>query len=116
MVAAPVLNEGRDGTKLTAVIPAKYRASRDRRAPNFTSTLPGSPIPDQVGDDDRKIGNLTPRLQVLRVVERRVANACHLNRIALGEILHLQLAADLRILLRQIGKDDVLANRRAVGN
>src|SRR3984957_21312915 len=49
-----------------------------------------------------------PRLQVLRIIERFVANCRNLDRIGLGEIFDIQLAAELAIVPRQIGERDIL--------
>src|SRR5690606_7542574 len=56
------------------------------------------------------------RLQVLRVIERLVSNRRHLDREALGEILHLELAPLLAIGPWQIGERYVLADGRPVGD
>src|SRR5436190_413755 len=57
-----------------------------------------------------------PGLQVLWVVERLVADAGDFDRIGLPEVLDDQLAAYLAVRPRQIGKRDVLADARSVGD
>jgi len=59
---------------------------------------------------------LAPRLEVLRVVKRLVANCRNFNRIGLAEILDIELATYLAVLPGQIGERYVLADGWAKGD
>src|SRR5262249_53846192 len=61
-------------------------------------------------------GVLTPRLEIFWVVERLVADSCHLDRVGLAEIFDGQLAALPCIGPRQVGERDVLAYARPVSD
>ena len=62
------------------------------------------------------LGVSAPRLCILRVVDRLVTHADHLDRIGLGKVLDSELAAHLGIVVRQVGERNVLADRQAVGD
>src|SRR5688572_25939191 len=57
-----------------------------------------------------------PRLQVLRIVERLVADCGHFDWVGLAEIFDDQLSAFLAIGPGQVGERDVLADGRAIGD
>ena len=65
----------------------------------------------QIGQLPFMVIALASRPDVLRVVKRLVAHGGHLHGIGVAEVLDKQLPALPRILPRQIGERDVLADR-----
>ena len=63
-----------------------------------------------------ELTKLRPGFQILRVVERLVADGDDFDGVGFAEVFDLQLAAGLAIGPGEIGKGDVLADGGAVGH